>query len=72
MGEPERHIDVLIRLLSDESPLLRSEAARLLRDAGEEAVVAVPALTKALNDLQPRVRFTARIALTAIGSSSGQ
>lgn len=56
-------IQKLIDRLTYDDPITRRNAAGALRLHGDRAVPAIPALTRLLNDENPRVRNEARRAL---------
>lgn len=62
-GQGDLLIQKLIERLSYEDPVTRRNAAGALRLHGERAVPAIPALTRLLEDNNPRVRNEARRAL---------
>lgn len=66
--EDNRALDIILRSLNDESPMVRSEAAAALGKLSNPAVVSP--LSEKLNDSNADVRKTAAMALMKIGDFS--
>jgi HEAT repeat protein len=60
-------VEKLVKALEHPNPGIRAEAGRLLAGKGPNAIVAVPALSRALSDQDLNVRWNAADALRAIG-----
>lgn len=63
-------ISTLIQVLRSEDAEARVNAARALGGMGNQAKIAEPALTVALNDSESEVRYTAATALTNLGGDT--
>lgn len=67
---PAENLDILIKNISNDDPGVRLVSIRALNKHGGGAVIAIPALKKALHDPVTDVRISALITLGNLGGSA--